>query len=84
MLLTLRRPSEMIDFMWLKSESSSTTCAACIAASLPEAIAIEQSAFFIARISLTPSPVIATVLPAFFSASTIFCFCSGVVRPNTA
>ena len=59
------------------------TCAACAAASLPEAIATEQSASFMARMSLTPSPVIATVWPAFCMACTSFCFCAGVTRPKT-
>ena len=40
--------------IWAKSESKSTVCAACAAASLPDAIAILQSASFIARISFTP------------------------------
>ena len=53
------------------------------AASLPEAIATEQSASFMARMSLTPSPVIATVWPAFCIACTSFCFCAGVTRPKT-
>ena len=52
-------------------------------ASLPDATVIEQSDSFIARISLTPSPVMATVCPAFFNALTRMAFCSGVTRPNT-
>ena len=83
MLLTTRRPSSTTSGMRAKSESSSTTCAACAAASLPEAIATEQSASFMARMSFTPSPVIATVWPAFCMACTSFCFCAGVTRPKT-
>ena len=83
MLLTTRRPSSTTSGMRAKSESSSTTCAACAAASLPDAIATEQSASFIARMSLTPSPVMATVCPAACMARTSFCFCAGVTRPKT-
>ena len=43
------------------SESSNTNCDTCLAASLPSAIAILQSASRSAKISLTPSPVIATL-----------------------
>lgn len=66
-----------------KSESKSTVCAACAAASLPDAIAILQSASFIASISFTPSPVMATVCFCFWSALTMSCFCLGVTLPNT-
>ena len=64
-LFTTRRPSATTSGMREKSESSKTTCEACMAASLPEAIAILQSASFMARMSFTPSPVIATVLLRF-------------------
>ena len=47
--------------MALKLFFNKTICEALLAASLPEAIAIEQSAAFKASTSLTPSPVIATV-----------------------
>ena len=40
------------------------------------------SAFLRASTSLTPSPLIATVFPAFCNTATIFCFCSGVTRPK--
>ena len=53
------------------------------ATSLPSAIAIEQSASFKARVSLTPSPVIATTLPFCLSVFMIACFCSGETRPKT-
>ena len=64
MLLTTRRPSSTTSGIRAKSDSSSTTCALCAAASLPDAIATLQSASFIARMSFTPSPVMATVCPA--------------------
>ena len=83
MLLMSRRPSEMISRMWEKSESSSTTCAAWRAASEPAPMAMEQSASFMARMSLTPSPVMATRLPVPLRASTSCFFCSGFTRPKT-
>ncbi len=64
-------------------QSSSTRLATCRAASLPEAMAMEQSASFSAGMSLTPSPVMATVCPASFSARTISRFSWGVTRPKT-
>ena len=64
-------------------ESNKTSCDACAAASLPDAIATEQSASFSAKTSFTPSPVIATVLPAFLRALTNLRFWSGVTLPNT-
>ena len=82
-LFTTRRPSATTLGICAKSESISTTLAACETASLPEAIAIPQSARFIARISLTPSPVIATVCPISCIALTSFCFCRGVTLPKT-
>jgi len=45
-------------------------------------MAIEHSAFFIARMSLTPSPVMATFLPVACNASTSCFFCSGFTRPK--
>ena len=66
-----------------KSESSNTTCAVSLAASAPEPIAIEQSASFIAKISFTPSPVIATFKPVSFKAFIICLFCSGLTLPKT-
>ena len=75
-------PSATIPGILEKSESKSTTWAAWEAASAPWAMAIEQSAVFIARMSFTPSPVMATVLPSFFKERINFCFCSGEVLPN--
>ena len=63
MLLTTRLPSITTDGIHAKLDSSNTTCEACTAASLPDAMATLQSASFNASTSLTPSPVIATVLP---------------------
>ena len=82
-LFTTRRPSHTTFGMRAKSESKSTPWAACAAASLPEAMATLQSASFMARMSLTPSPVMATVWPDFCRACTRSCFCFGVTRPKT-
>ena len=82
-LFTTRRPSSTICGIREKSESSSTNCATCEAAWEPEAIATEQSASFKAKISFTPSPVIATVCPAFCKIFTILRFSSGFTRPKT-
>ena len=82
-LFTTRLPSMTTCGILEKSDSNKTTCAAWAVASLPDAIAILQSASFMAKISLTPSPVIATVLPSFCSTLTNIFFCSGVTRPNT-
>ena len=70
MLLTTRRPSATIDGIFL-------------VASFPDSIAILQSAVLRARISLTPSPVMATLCPFACKPSTRLFFCSGVTRPKT-
>jgi len=82
-LLMTRRPSATTDGMAAKSESNSTICETWHATSLPEAIATLQSAALSAKTSLTPSPVMATVLPSALSACTSRRFCSGVTRPKT-
>ena len=46
-------------------------------------MAIEQSASFKAKISFTPSPVMATVFPVDLRALTKMAFCSGVTLPKT-
>ena len=69
-LFTTRLPSNTTDGIQAKLDSRSTTCDACTAASLPDAIATLQSASFNASTSFTPSPVIATVLPWAFKACT--------------
>ena len=63
--------------------SSRTSCATARVAPDPFPMAMPRSAFFSAKTSLTPSPVIATVDPPSCSASTICCFWAGVTRPNT-
>lgn len=63
-----------------KSEFKRTSLALRRAASEPSPMAMEQSASFIARISLTPSPVMATVLPCFLRALTSCFFWLGVTR----
>ena len=83
MLLTTWRPSKTTSGIVEKSESNNTTCEACAVAWFPEAMAILQSASFMAKISLTPSPVIATVWSNFFNNNTNCFFCSGVTRPKT-
>ena len=60
-LFTTRLPSANTCGKEEKSELSNTNCDTCLAASLPSAIAILQSASRNAKISLTPSPVIATL-----------------------
>ena len=69
LLITLL-PSETTLGIESKLESNNTKCETLRAASLPEAMAIEQSASLKAKISLTPSPVMATLLPAFFKVVT--------------
>ena len=82
-LLITRRPSATTFGSEPKFESRATKWAVFFVASVPEAMAMEQSATFKAKISLTPSPVIATVCPHSWSVSTITCFCSGETRPKT-
>ena len=78
-----RRPSRTTLGMAEKSDRSSTIWATWLAAWLPEAMAMPQSASFRASTSLTPSPVMATVWPWPFNASTSRRFISGVTRPKT-
>ena len=66
-----------------KFDFKSTSFEMFLATSLPSAMAIEQSASFKAKVSLTPSPVIATTFPLFFKALIIVYFCSGVTLPKT-
>ena len=63
MLLITRLPSRTIWGRASKLESSSTIWETCWAASLPAAMATEQSASLRASTSLTPSPSMATVWP---------------------
>ena len=61
MLFMTLLPSATTDGMAAKLDSSRTICETWLAASEPEAIAMEQSASFSASTSFTPSPVMATV-----------------------
>lgn len=74
------RPSSIMLGTAEKSESRRTSLALRRAASEPSPIAMEQSASFMAKISLTPSPVIATVRPCLFRAEMSCFFCEGVTR----
>ena len=82
-LLITRLPSFTILGIEPKLLSCKTRLETFLAASLPDATETAQSASFIARISFTPSPVIATVLPAFLIERISIAFCSGVTRPKT-
>ena len=82
MLLITLLPSATTEVKTLKLESNKTNWEIFFAASEPLAIAIEQSALFKARMSLTPSPVIATHLPASFKAITSASFWSGETLPK--
>ena len=64
-------------------ESIKTSLDIFLATSLPSAIAIEQSASFNARVSLTPSPVIATTWPFDLRVFISVYFCSGETLPKT-
>ena len=81
-LLMLRLPSATTFGIDAKLLSSKTRLETFFAASLPEAMATEQSASFRARTSFTPSPVIATVCFFFLSDLTSNSFWSGVTLPN--
>ena len=83
MLLITRLPSATTLGMLPKLLSISTRWLTFLAASLPEATEIAQSASFSAKMSFTPSPVIATVLPSVLIARTKMAFCSGVTLPKT-
>ena len=83
MLLMTLLPSATTPGMAEKSESSSTRLLKLLAASAPEAMAMEQLACFMASRSLTPSPVMATTCFFFCRAATRSFFCWGVTRPKT-
>lgn len=74
------RPSSIIEGTESKSEFRRTSFEARRAASLPSPIASETSASFMAKISLTPSPVMATVFPCFLKALMSSFFWSGLTR----
>jgi hypothetical protein len=68
----------------LKSSFNNIISAASLATSVPVIpIEIPISAFFIAGLSFTPSPVTATTYPSFWQPFTITNFCAGLVRANT-
>ena len=81
-MLITRRPSPTMAGMAAKSAFIRVSWAAFLAASEPPAMAMEQSAAFRAGMSFTPSPVMATLCPAAFMASTSYRFCAGVTRPK--
>ena len=83
MLFITRLPSATTFGMELKLLSISTKWLTFLAASLPDATDIAQSASLSASISFTPSPVIATVFPSALIERTSTAFCSGVTLPNT-
>ena len=64
MLATTRRPSPNTLGKWENLLSIRTTSATALVAAEPLLIAIPKSAFFNAKASLTPSPVIATTSPS--------------------
>ena len=67
-----------------KLSSARIIFALCLVTSVPVMpIATPMSAVFTAGASLTPSPVIATMLPCRCSDSTIFSLCSGATRAYT-
>ena len=78
------RPSCTAATIEAKLSSSSTICAASLAASVPlRPIAMPISACFNDGASLTPSPVIATTSPLACKARTMRSLCSGLVRAKT-
>ena len=77
------RPSPTTSGRPEKSPLSRVICATPRTASTLVPMAMEQSAFLRAGMSLTPSPVMATVWPSSWRADTSFFFWSGVTRPKT-
>ena len=85
MLLKISRPCATASAIEVNESFFSIILAVSFATCVPRnPIAIPTSAFFKAGASFTPSPVIATILPAFWKISAISNFCFGVVRANTA
>ena len=83
MLLITRLPSLTMLGIEAKLLSSMMILLALLVASAPLAIAIEQSDSLNAKISFTPSPVMATFLPDLRMALIRRHFCSGVTLPKT-
>jgi len=80
MILYNHLPLDEINELIEKSELVNTTSETLLAALIPLASAIEQSASFKAKISLTPSPIY-PIVPSSFKAFIIIFFCSGVTLP---
>eukprot|EP00732_Lithocolla_globosa_P001942 Lithocolla_globosa_v1_NODE_1120_length_2855_cov_77.670357.p3 type:complete len:116 gc:universal NODE_1120_length_2855_cov_77.670357:451-798(+) len=83
-LSNINRPSSTPLTIDAKLSSKSTMSAAAFDTSDPEMpIATPILAFLRAGLSLTPSPVTATISPRFWFFSTITSFCCGEVRAKT-
>ena len=81
MLSKMPRPSRTASTMVAKLSSARIILAASFVTSVPVTpIAMPMSADFSAGASLTPSPVIATMLPSACSASTMRSLCAGATR----
>ena len=81
MLSKMPRPSRTASTMVAKLSSARIMFAASLVTSVPVMpMAIPMSADFSAGASLTPSPVIATIFPSAWSASTIRSLCLGATR----
>jgi hypothetical protein len=81
MLAKIPRPSRTAATIVAKLSSARIIFAASFDTSVPVIpIAMPMSARFSAGASLTPSPVIATMLPSACSASTMRSLCSGATR----
>ena len=81
MFAKMPRPSRIAATIVAKLSSARIMSAASLATSVPAMpIATPMSAAFSAGASFTPSPVIATIRPSAWSASTIRSLCSGATR----
>ena len=77
------RPCSTAKTIVAKLSSDRIIRPAFLATSVPLPMAIPMSAALIAGASLTPSPVMATTSPFFFSVSASSTLCSGATRPTT-
>ncbi len=84
MLAITRRPSATTLGRVENRLSSSTSSDTDFAAGVPAPMAMPRSASFRARVSFTPSPVMATTSPWPCSACSSARLASGVTRPKTA
>ena len=81
MLARMARPSRTAVMMVAKLSSARIMSAASFVTSVPVTpMATPMSADFNAGASFTPSPVMATMLPSAWRASTILSLCSGATR----